>query len=499
MTTAEGNHVFISYVREDGAQVDVLCAALDAAGIPYWRDVKDLWPGDQWKTVVKKAIRSGALVFLACFSEQSRGRDKSYQNEELYLAIEEMRQMPPDRAWLIPVRFDDGPVPDLDIRPNLTLADLNRVDFFGPGIVAASSRLATTIQRLMGTPGPAVSTVAAAIGEADTAHRTDLLRRTTKEYLLDPAHRIQLDDLVSQEVARVLAALRDPDRFPLQVEPPGPVEVLAQEARSAQAYAELLTPLLASLQVAARWADPARLRPWADAIRAVASAAEEPHAGLSTLLALRRLPVVLLVWTAAVSALGADRWDNLKALVLDVTVAYGADAAQLPVLEAYYPWRAFDSNEDLANVVARTAIAGLDPLDAAAAVAGRQVRRYKAPISDWLYTVVKPTAADQFPEETAYRRAVDRAETALGVLSEDQAAQRPSAWGESHSSWYGRATYAAGWSSRTPVDDLADEASAQGSRWAALAAGLFDGDAGRARAAIESYRTQFNELARHRM
>lgn len=498
MSSAEGKHVFISYVREDTEQVDLLCTALDAAGIPYWRDVKDLWPGDQWKSVIREAIRSGTLVFLACFSDQSRGRDRSYQNEELYLAIEEMRQMPPARPWLIPVRLDDGPVPDFEVRPGLTLGGLNRVDFFGPGIVAASSRLAATIHRIMGTPGPDTATVAAAVSEADAGQRTDLLRRTTKELLLDPARRIQLDDLVAQEVARVLQALRDPDRFPLQVEPRSVVEILAQEARSAEAYAELLSPLLASLHVAARWAEPVRLGPWASGIRAIANAAEEPRAGLSSLLALRRLPVVLLIWTAAVSAISTERWDNLRALVVDVNVAYGADAVRVAALEAYYPWRAFDSNEDYANVVARTTVGGLDLQDAATAVAGRKVGRYKSPISDWLYVTLKPIFLEQFPEEALYAQAVDRAEAALGVVSQDQAAQRQPVWGQPHSSWFGRATYTSGWSNRTPVDDLADEASSQGSQWVALTAGLFGADPSRARDAIEAYREQFNDLARHR-
>lgn len=95
--TDQGKHVFLSYVSEDSGRVDELCTILEAAGIPYWRDRKDLWPGDQWRTVIRTAIQSGSLVFLACFSEQSRARAKSYQNEELNLAVEEMRQMPPGR------------------------------------------------------------------------------------------------------------------------------------------------------------------------------------------------------------------------------------------------------------------------------------------------------------------------------------------------------------------------------------------------------------------
>lgn len=92
MSDEVGKHVFISYVHEDSDQVDGLCAVLEAAQIPYWRDRKDLGPGDSWKAQIRAAIRDGSLVFLACFSDSSRARDKSYMNEELALAIDEFRR-----------------------------------------------------------------------------------------------------------------------------------------------------------------------------------------------------------------------------------------------------------------------------------------------------------------------------------------------------------------------------------------------------------------------
>ncbi len=72
---AEPQRVFVSYVREDAEQVDGLCRLLEAAGIPYWRDRTSLAPGDAWKDKIRSAIRSGSLVFLACFSEASRSRE----------------------------------------------------------------------------------------------------------------------------------------------------------------------------------------------------------------------------------------------------------------------------------------------------------------------------------------------------------------------------------------------------------------------------------------
>jgi hypothetical protein len=139
---------FVSYVSEDSDKIDALCEVLAGAEIPYWRDRESLGPGDAWKSRIREAIRSESLVFLACFSDQSRAREKSYMNEELTIATEEFRQMPPGRKWLIPVRLDDGEVPEWDLGAGRTLRDLNYGDLFGSRyanrLKLSSPRLATS-------------------------------------------------------------------------------------------------------------------------------------------------------------------------------------------------------------------------------------------------------------------------------------------------------------------------------------------------------------------
>jgi TIR domain-containing protein len=83
-------HAFISYVREDRDRVADLQDVLTAAGISVWRDVDQLWPGQDWRTIIRNAITEGALVFIACFSDASVSRVKTFQNEELNLAIEQL-------------------------------------------------------------------------------------------------------------------------------------------------------------------------------------------------------------------------------------------------------------------------------------------------------------------------------------------------------------------------------------------------------------------------
>lgn len=142
---------FISYVHDDAERVDRLQNFLQAAGITVWRDSADLWPGQDWKAEIRNAIRAGSLAFIACFSENSQKRERSFQNEELILAVEEMRLRRPGTTWLIPIRFADCEVPHFDLGAGRTLDSLHRLDLFGDSWERGAARLAATILGIVST------------------------------------------------------------------------------------------------------------------------------------------------------------------------------------------------------------------------------------------------------------------------------------------------------------------------------------------------------------
>ena len=154
MLVGKGNvsagHVFLSYVRENSRDVDQLQQTLEGAGLRVWRDTADLWPGEDWRLKIRGAISGDALVFIACFSQKGVSRKVSYQNEELILAIEQLRLRRPSEPWLIPVRFDNCAIPDLDIGAGRTLATLQWVDLFGPRASDNTKRLVDAILRILG-------------------------------------------------------------------------------------------------------------------------------------------------------------------------------------------------------------------------------------------------------------------------------------------------------------------------------------------------------------
>jgi TIR domain/Histidine-specific methyltransferase, SAM-dependent len=123
------HHVFISYVHEDRPDVQRLAEQLEAAGVKVWLDRDQLTPGERWPTAIRSAIEEGAF-FLACFSKHSAARRRSYMNEELVIAIEELRKRPSDRAWFLPVLFHPGTVPKRDIGAGETLHAIHQVPLY---------------------------------------------------------------------------------------------------------------------------------------------------------------------------------------------------------------------------------------------------------------------------------------------------------------------------------------------------------------------------------
>lgn len=122
-------HVFISYVRENKEIVDWFCKELESYGIKVWLDRNDIDPGTFWEEAIRKAIQEGAF-FMACFSKEYSDRAKTYMNEEITLAIDELRLRHPDQAWFIPVKLNECEIPDRPIGAGKTLRSLQVVALY---------------------------------------------------------------------------------------------------------------------------------------------------------------------------------------------------------------------------------------------------------------------------------------------------------------------------------------------------------------------------------
>jgi hypothetical protein len=140
-----GAHQFISHVTEDAKDVARLQNDLERLGLSPWvaRTRMDDKGGRRWREIIRDAIRDGH-AFIACFSQAATARDRSYMNEELLVAIDELRLRPRDRTWFVPIRFNECRVPELSIGPGETLLDLHRIDLF-PEWLAGVYRIAASL------------------------------------------------------------------------------------------------------------------------------------------------------------------------------------------------------------------------------------------------------------------------------------------------------------------------------------------------------------------
>src|SRR4051794_37873026 len=122
-------HVFISYVRENVVLIDRLASELKSRGVIVWLDRNDIEPGARWRDAIKNAIRDGKF-FIACFSREYNERHRSYMNEELTLAIDELRERPSSRTWFIPVLVNETSIPSRRISSAEDLSDIQALRLY---------------------------------------------------------------------------------------------------------------------------------------------------------------------------------------------------------------------------------------------------------------------------------------------------------------------------------------------------------------------------------
>ena len=102
--------IFLSYAREDEAQVrDVYRRLLDA-GFEVWMDKINLLPGQRWQQEIPHAIHNAdfILIFFSKHSVTKRG----YIQRVSRLALETLDEMAPDAIHTVPIRLDDCQIPE---------------------------------------------------------------------------------------------------------------------------------------------------------------------------------------------------------------------------------------------------------------------------------------------------------------------------------------------------------------------------------------------------
>ncbi|MBW8465237.1 SIR2 family protein [Acidovorax sp.] len=138
----------------------------------------------------------------------------------------------------------------------------------------------------------------------------ELLVNSTKRYLAKPEHRIQLDELLSQETERLMAQLDGNDFAPGG-------QWNQEEFRSrVRRYEALAEPLTRMAGVLGRWGDGSELATILDIVRGLYLQAEKVGNGLVVWLGLRSYPAVLIFTAYGVGLTRSQRWKTLHELLI---------------------------------------------------------------------------------------------------------------------------------------------------------------------------------------
>jgi hypothetical protein len=70
------------------------------------------------------------MYFIACFSEFHNKKNLTYMNIELRIAIDQMRMMPDNKVWFIPVLLSPCEIPEFNIGAGQTLHDIQWISLF---------------------------------------------------------------------------------------------------------------------------------------------------------------------------------------------------------------------------------------------------------------------------------------------------------------------------------------------------------------------------------
>ena len=109
MTTSTQLRVFICHAKEDKAAALELHKRLHDENINAWIDEENLLPGEEWKIIIEKAVKSShvVLVLLSRYSITKAG----YIQKEIKIALDLADEQPEDTIFIIPIKLEECDVP----------------------------------------------------------------------------------------------------------------------------------------------------------------------------------------------------------------------------------------------------------------------------------------------------------------------------------------------------------------------------------------------------
>jgi hypothetical protein len=272
---------------------------------------------------------------------------------------------------------------------------------------------------------------------------TNIAVSTVKRYIVDPEKRIRLRDLIQEETERVYEELES-DRFEMA----GlefTKEIFQQRMRQYESLIECLSAMLATLSFYDGGENRYLLK---ESIERLATKPRQN--GKIVLINLQLYPALLVFYAAGISALSANRFDNLAAIMLDPRYRDHLNDNETVAIEKLHVYSVFGENADK-----------LVPREAAE-------REYTA-ANNHLFDVLRDGLRSYIPDDIKYERTFDIFENLLALVYRDLKGDSWSPMGRFSWRYNGR------YPEKSPIFDFYNNGLKQKSEWSLLQAGFFDG------------------------
>lgn len=234
-----------------------------------------------------------------------------------------------------------------------------------------------------------------ALEELEQPHpiSTAIAVATVKRYVPEPHHRIRLHDLIHEETELVYERLSS-GKFETTL----PSISKEEFQKRMHLYEGVVERLMAMLTALSYHDDGANMHILTRCLERVAT--QPRHSGLVAMISLQRYPAMLLIYSAGISALVDERFQNLAALLLRPRFHDETRREDRPLVTVVHPWSVFSNNT----------YKWIPYKDAE--------RRY-TPVSDYLFQLLKPVLHDYLPNERQYEDVFDLFEYLLALTYVD--------------------------------------------------------------------------------
>lgn len=295
----------------------------------------------------------------------------------------------------------------------------------------------------------------AALHDVDQRHplTPKLAVATTKRYLVDRQQFIRLNDFVMNETETEYEHLMDAT-FSLSA--PYSDEELERRVRRYEAIVEVLVNVLL---VGCYWGDLTHVPIWRKALQRIITAEQQSNYIVRAWVELQSYPGLVLTYAAGIAAVSVDKYDTLKALMVDTMIHLRSQNRDMPLANFAIPSRLIDR-----EVGQRL----------------RPDRNEFTPVNNRLQDVLRRPFRPLMPDDNEYAESFDRFEYLLALIWADLSGAAAESSPVPPSGCFG-------WRHRHAEVRIAavidQELASKADQWPPLVAGLFENSLERARTA----------------